>query len=120
MYTNGFGNGNGVTTTADGFGKGYGDGYARSITYKVATHTEMIVIRPNGDKEMIKTTDPKLANMNDRIFNQIVTGTKKAGRGDVISYKVVMIEKTREMTKNEMVLDEYYRNKDLVKKAMSY
>ena len=86
-------------------------------TYQVISHTELTVIRPNGETEVISITD-KRKNMNGRIFAQIVKGTKEAGKGTVTGYNVVRITKTRELNQGENVAKAQYTDEQKMKYEM--
>ncbi len=73
------------------------------MSYKTITHCELTVIRPNGKTEIVTLTD-KRKDMNDHIFAQIVKGTKAAGKGELVSYRVFTKDVTRDLTANEEAL----------------
>ena len=62
------------------------------VTYEIPSHVELTVIRPNGQVEVV--THPTLKVISASQFAQIKDSTKKAGRGDVTTYKNVKKEVT--------------------------
>ncbi len=56
-------------------------------TIKVSSHVEMDITRPDGTQETV--THPKFKRITPPIFKQIVTATKKAGRGTFTTYRNV-------------------------------
>lgn len=57
-----------------------------SNTIQVADYTLMSVRRPSGDVEQVR----KEGGMSDVAFAKMQAATKAAGRGDLLSYEVVM------------------------------
>lgn len=57
-----------------------------SDAIEIADHTVMSVRRPNGDIEQVR----KDGGMSDAAFAKIKAATKAAGRGDLLSYTVIM------------------------------
>ena len=53
---------------------------------KIPTKLTLTVRRPNGDLE--KVVHPKLKSITEAQFKQIQRDTAKAGRGNVINYKI--------------------------------
>lgn len=62
----------------------------KSIKVTVPSHVLLTVVRPNGITEVIR--HPTIKSLLDKEFKVIQEMTKKAGRGDVISYENVRVE----------------------------
>lgn len=67
-------------------------------TLQMASHVELTIRRPDGSIEVVR--HPKLAAINDRIFALLVSATKAAGRGDVLSYANI----TKDVEETDAVL----------------
>jgi len=75
---------------------------------KVPVELLLTVKRPSGAVEVI--THPSLKSISNAQFKQIQEGTKKAGRGNVISYEIKykvkqVITTVAEMHNSSMVYD---------------
>lgn len=67
-------------------------------TLKMASHVELTIRRPDGNIEVVR--HPKFAAINDQIFAQLVSATKAAGRGDILSYANI----TKDVEETDVVL----------------
>ena len=74
------------------------------------TKVTLTIQRPNGETETVNATETLgLVGMTDAIFARIRRDTRRAGRGDVLSYEIVT-EDTR--TEAERAMDEVRRLED--------
>ena len=60
-------------------------------TYEVASHVELYINRPNGEKETV--IHPSFKAISEPMFDQMVKATKAAGKGFITGYKNVKITK---------------------------
>lgn len=83
---------------------------------KIPTKLTITIRRPNGDLE--KVIHPTLKSITETQFKQIQRDTAKAGRGDVIDYRIDYEEaKVHKNTFEAMIANTYEMSE--VEKAMT-
>jgi hypothetical protein len=72
-------------------------------TVMVADYCEVTINRPSGIVEVVKLTSIK--ELNDALFARIVKDTKKAGRGDAVSFRNVKKSTTYKVSEADAATD---------------
>jgi hypothetical protein len=68
--------------------------------YESPLGVELTVVRPNGVTETVR--HPTLKRLDDALFKQMAIATKKAGKGELISYKNLTITKKAKITEADV------------------
>jgi len=78
------------------------------IKVQIPMKSLITIKRPNGDLEVV--TAPGTKTLNDRLFSRIAEATKRAGRGECISYRNITETKYVDgPTKAEQESDKYHK-----------
>lgn len=72
------------------------------IKVQVGVAVDLTIIRPNGKKEVVRMPEGRTM-LNQKEFAFIQEQTKKAGRGDVISFEIIKEEQEVRFTEAEML-----------------
>jgi hypothetical protein len=81
---------------------------------KIPSHVMLTIKRPDGSIEVVKYSNA--TEISSGLFDKIKAATKKAGKGDVLSYENIKKDAAYTMTAADLATD----NSEKIEKMMSF